>query len=120
MASFMAEKLNTVNAEKVCNGKQHVWSKTGQLVEEEFFFAYIPPFLQSLQLFLNNPDVMHCVYNPLPLEEGVLRTVLDAHYNRNHEVFLNVPNALAFEIYYDDVQITSALSSKLHKMAMFY
>jgi len=56
--AFMTEKLHRVAPEKVTIGTIPIWSKTGQLIDKDCY-AYIPPFMRSLKLCLNNRDILH-------------------------------------------------------------
>lgn len=117
--SFMLKSLNMIAPEKVIIGKKIIWSKNGELKEQKAV-AYVIPFLKSLQLCLNNRDILQCVDNPRPKEEKVFKTVTDGHYYRNHSVYLYDHKALSIMIYYDDVEYCNPLVSKTHKLAMFY
>ncbi|XP_034255471.1 uncharacterized protein LOC117653726 [Thrips palmi] len=85
--------------------------------------AYFPPFLPQLEQLLNCKDVLHCVDNPKPSKDGVLRSVTDGIFYKCHFVVRRHGNGvLSIIIYVDDVEFADPCKSKTkkHKLRLFY
>lgn len=86
-------------------------------------FAYFPPFLSQLEQLLNCKDVLYCVENPRPSQDGVFRSVTDGYFYRFHFVVRRHGNqVLSIIIYVDDVEFADPCKSKTkkHKLRLFY
>jgi len=86
-------------------------------------YAYFPPFLQQLEQLLNCKDILHCIENPKPSEDGVFRSVTDGYFYKYHFVVRQHGNeVLCIIIYVDDVEFADPCKSKTkkHKLRMYY
>lgn len=81
--------------------------------------AYVSPFLPSLKRLISRPDVLHCIENPLEHEKGVYKTFQDGSYARNHPI-LSDPQAIAIQMCYDDLEVSSPLGPVKHQLSFYY
>ncbi|XP_034236312.1 uncharacterized protein LOC117642339 [Thrips palmi] len=90
--------------------------RKGQPKLVPYKFGYAVNFLPQLEQLLNCPDVLKCIDNPLPHENGIYKTVMDGLFYRYHPVVLeHGPQTLAFFIHMDDADPCDALKSKANK-----
>lgn len=79
-------------------------------------YGYFVPFFPQLEQILNIPDVLECVDNPLPRNQGVYRTVTDGLFYTHHPVVQeHGRQTLCFTVHIDDVEVCDALKSKANK-----
>ncbi|XP_034236481.1 uncharacterized protein LOC117642407 [Thrips palmi] len=81
-------------------------------VDIDVDYGYWVPFIPSLQQVLSCPEILNCVDNPLPVEEGVFTSPLDSYYYQNHPVVQANPKTLGVGTYTDGVGVTDTASSK--------
>lgn len=116
----MKRHFGLIPPDKIEMGQVRVWRRKPRvdLVLKERFAYYIP-LLDAIKRLLRNTEVRHQVDHPRAFD-GKFRSVLDGHYYRTNEAFRGSENPLAIILYYDEIEVTNALSSKIHKIGMFY
>lgn len=124
-SNYMIEHLMLVEPAQYALGTrfdQVIDRKTGdvrqQIVTDTF--QYIP-VTEVLKLILKRP-VMNLIENEERSINGLLRGYQDGSQYKQHGLFRDYPNALRFQIFYDDVEVTNPIGSKagVHKLGMFY
>lgn len=86
-------------------------------------FGYVVTFLPQLEQFLNLPDVLECVENPLPNTDGMFKSVTDGFFYKYHPVVLkHGPQTLCFSMHVDDAEVCDPLKSHAnkHSLRLFY
>ncbi|KAK3917650.1 Non-symbiotic hemoglobin [Frankliniella fusca] len=85
-------------------------------------FAYVVPFLPSLEKILNCPEVLYCIKNPLPVKPGVFSSSLDSYFYQSHPIVKDDPHTLGIGLYADGVDLTDSASSKsgVHPVTFIY
>ncbi|XP_033099745.1 uncharacterized protein LOC117103311 [Anneissia japonica] len=84
--------------------------------------GYFIPFLQSLQGFLNLPEVQKFVVNPHQSTDNMMYDICDGIAIQNHPIFQRNPQALQIVLNCDDIEIVNPIGVhvKKHKLSMFY
>ena len=86
-------------------------------------FGYRVPFLPQLEQFLNIPDVLECVENPLPLTDNLFKSVTDGYFYKTHSVVVkHGRETLCFSMHVDDAEVCDPLKSHAgrHNLRLFY
>lgn len=81
-------------------------------VDIDVDYGYFVPFIPSLQQVLSRPEILKCVDNPRPVQDGVFTSPLDGYYYQNHPVVKAHPGTLAIGTYADGVCPTDTAASK--------
>lgn len=84
--------------------------------------GYFIPFLESLKRIICHKDFKRALKSSPDLgSENIFTDVNDGSFYKNHPILCD-KNAIAIIAYYDDIEVTNPLGSKIknHKLAVFY
>jgi hypothetical protein len=120
LESYLAQHMKFLSPVAIELGRRWVW-KTRPAVDLvlKVFNAFTIPLLPNLKRLLENDDVRSCVDNPLNGGD-TYKTVLDGRYFRTHPFFSTNEKPLGIIFYYDELTVNNPLSSRIHKLGMFY
>ncbi|KAK3911532.1 Ras-responsive element-binding protein 1 [Frankliniella fusca] len=78
--------------------------------------------IDSLSFIVRNPYLRSLIFSEKASDDGVYRSYLDGSDFKNNTFLQRYPNAIRIILYYDDLEIASALGSKdvIHKLGCFY
>jgi hypothetical protein len=84
--------------------------------------GYMVPFLDSIKVMLEMPEVWHSVCTGHTSQDEFLHDICDGMYVRSNSLFANNSRALQILLYTDDVELVNPLGShvKKYKVTMFY
>ncbi|XP_074108723.1 uncharacterized protein LOC141533631 isoform X2 [Cotesia typhae] len=98
-----------------------------QIAALEAHFGYIHPVEIPLgyridQKLDRSSDILEAILAEQKSPNGILGSFLDGEHAQNHEFFLQYPNTLRLQLYYDEFEIVNPLGSKtgIHKLGAFY
>lgn len=101
---------------------QHVDRLTGAMVQKLVpeTVQYVP-LLKTLA-FILNADIRTSIGNERRAEGDHLEGFVYGEQFKHHPLFMEHPNALRIQLYYDDVELANPLGSKntIHKIGLFY
>ncbi|KAJ8039915.1 hypothetical protein HOLleu_14068 [Holothuria leucospilota] len=124
--NYMKENLKLVVPTEIALGTridQQVDRRSGQIIQKVVTetFQYIP-VLEVLKLILNNQAITELIDSEAHCTEGFLEGYQDGKQYRQLGIFKEYPNALRFQLFYDDVEVCNPIGSKagIHKLGMFY
>ena len=117
---FFVDHCNYIEPKKILMGMQFV-AKRGRYREVPNY-AYVIPFKESLQCFLNNSEVKYYLDNDHFSPDDINEDICDGELFSNHPLYQAYPRALQILLYYDDLEMTNGLGSHItkHKCAMMY
>jgi hypothetical protein len=78
--------------------------------------------LKSIECLLQIDEVVEDIENPHWLQTNLMSDVCDGDMFRSHSLFSSDPQSLQIILYYEDLEIFSALGAnvKKHKVGAFY
>ena len=84
--------------------------------------SYYIPFDDNLRSFLSLPEIWREFQNSHSSNNAYMHDICDGSFIRNHDLFLNHPQALQIILYTDDIEIVNPIGShsSKHKLTMFY
>ncbi|KAK3918987.1 5-oxoprolinase subunit A [Frankliniella fusca] len=121
LEDFCKEHGEILTPEPVVLREEKVFSEDDDSeVKNVLHRAYICPFLPSLKRLLKRPDVLECVDNPMDVsDDEVIRSYRDGKYCKEHKI-LSLPGSLAVIFTFDELEVSSPLGPKKHKMGLYY
>ena len=124
-SKYFVEHLDMVKPVAKALGTRYdqYFDKTTGTVKQKLVtetFQYIP-LLATLKQILNNPTVRHMINNE-QINDQLMTSYRDGLQYQHHGLFVDHPNALRIQLYYDDIEVVNPLGSKksIHKLGMFY
>ena len=117
---FFVDNCNYIEPKKIHMGTQFVVK--GGRYRERPNYAYVIPFKEALQSFLNNSEVKFYLDNDHFSPDDIKEDICDGEIFSNHPLYQAYPKALQILLYYDDLEMTNGLGSHVtkHKCAMMY
>jgi len=112
--THIENNLPYVSPQEVVLGKHYVTVKG--ILTEKHNLGYIIPFQDSLQHFLELPEVWHRVQNPHFTDSSeFMFDICDGQYVRTHPLFSSNPRALQIVLNTDDLETVNPLGSRVKK-----
>eukprot|EP00732_Lithocolla_globosa_P000924 Lithocolla_globosa_v1_NODE_368_length_4282_cov_1393.917909.p1 type:complete len:874 gc:universal NODE_368_length_4282_cov_1393.917909:3941-1320(-) len=120
--SFYKKRFGFQEPTPVKLGTQEVWKviKGNNTLIERQDIGFVFDFAASLDRRLSNDHYREDFFKPKQSSDGKIRDVCDGSTFKNHPLFTHKPDGAQVQLYYDDFEVTNPLSSKTHKLGMFY
>jgi len=97
--------------------------KTGTFVPTKIveIFQYVP-IIDFLSMVLRNTEILNAIEAEKESSNGILAPFVDGQHFKNHPFFQKYKHLIKIQLYYDELEITNPLGSKIciRKLGDFY